>query len=215
MHPLLALAAVCLLTLVARAGLEEGVAAYQAGNLELAVREFRTAAEKGDSAAQYNLAMMYERGIGLPKDEKQALTWYLKSATLGNSNAQFNLGVLFENGHGTAVDFPQANLWYRKAAVQGDGLAMGNLGMLYLRGQGVKENKTAGLALLLLSASMDPSAENHAQQNIALTKGITPEITAAAQNLMAKIAKAKNSLAPLDEYLRSAASGPGTDAKGK
>ena len=200
MKPLLALAA--LLT-TAHAGLQEGVAAYQAGNLELAVKEFRTAAEKGDSDAQFNLAMMYERGIGLPKDPKQALTWYQKSATLGNSAAQFNLGVMFENGHGTPVDFAQAHHWYRKASVQGDGLAIGNLGMLYLRGQGVKEDKTAALALLMLSANMDTSPENRAQQNIALTQGLTPEITAAAQSLMAKLAKAKNSLDPLDEYLRS------------
>jgi len=34
----------------------------------------------------------------------------------------------------------------------------GNLGMLYLRGQGVKENTIAGLALLLVSATMDPAS---------------------------------------------------------
>ena len=47
--------------------------------------------------------------------------------------------------------------WYRRASVQGDALAIGNLGMLYLRGDGVKENKVAGVALLLLSASRDQS----------------------------------------------------------
>jgi hypothetical protein len=35
--------------------------------------------------------------------------------------------------------------------VQGDALAIGNLGVLYVRGQGVKENKVAGVALLLVS----------------------------------------------------------------
>lgn len=92
----------------ARAGLEEGVAAYQAGNLPLAVSEFRTAAEKGEADCQFNLALMYEQGIGMAKDEKQAVVWYRKSAEQGNSNAQFNLGVLYENGRGTAVDFAQA-----------------------------------------------------------------------------------------------------------
>jgi len=131
----------------ARAGLEEGVAAYEAGNLPLAVKEFRAAAETNDVNCQYNLALMYERGIGVAKDEKEARAWYRKAAEQGNSNAQFNLGVLYENGRGTAIDFAKANEWYRKASVQGDALAIGNLGMLYVRGDGVKENKVAGVNL--------------------------------------------------------------------
>ncbi len=189
----------------ARAGLEEGVAAYEAGNLQLAAREFRTAAEKGDADCQYNLALMHEHGIGLAKDEKQALDWYRKSAAQGNANAQFNLGVLYENGRGTAVDFPQAIQWYRKAAAQGDALAIGNLGMLYLRGDGVKVDKVAGLALLMRSAALDPSPANHAKQNIAKTRGLTAEMITAAQALVSEFAKSENLLVPLDQYFENAA----------
>src|SRR5690348_9903860 len=150
-----------LLNSPALAGLKEGVAAYEAGNLPLAYKEFRAAAEKGEADCQFNLALMYEKGIGVAKDEKEAVVWYRKSAEQGNSNAQFNLGVLYENGRGCAVDFAQANQWYRKASVQGDALAIGNLGMLYLRGDGGTTNKIAGLALLLQSATLDGSPENH------------------------------------------------------
>jgi len=66
-------AIVAVLSSPARAGLEEGVAAYQAGNVPLAVKEFRTAAEAGDADCQYNLALMYEQGIGVAKDEKEAV----------------------------------------------------------------------------------------------------------------------------------------------
>ncbi len=120
-------AAVFFLSNLSQAGLQEDVAAYEAGNVQLALKEFRTAAEKGESDSQYNLALMYERGIGVGKDEKEVLVWYRKSADLGNSNAQFNLGVMYENGHGCEVDFAQSHLWYPKAAVQGDPLAIGNL----------------------------------------------------------------------------------------
>ena len=58
------------------------------------------------------------------------------------------------------IDFEKANMWYRKTSVQGDALAIGNLGMLYVRGQGVKENKVAGVALLIWWATLDPSPEN-------------------------------------------------------
>ena len=196
------LAAFSLLSSPARAGMNEGVAAHQAGNLPLAFKEFRACAEKGDAGCQFNVGLMYEQGIGVTKDEKQAVVWYRKSADQGNSNAQFNLGVLYENGRGTAVDFAQANQWYRKASVQGDALAIGNLGMLYLRGDGVKADKTAGLALLLLSATLDGSPENQAKVNIAKTKGITPAMLAAAQELSDELAKSPNLLVPLDKYLK-------------
>ncbi len=196
-------AALLILNSPALAGLQEGVAAYEAGNVQLAFKEFHAAAEKGDSNSQYNLAMMYERGIGVGKDEKEALVWYRKSAELGNSNAQFNLGVMYENGRGCEVDFAQSHLWYRKASLQGDPLAIGNLGMLYLRGQGVKEDKVAAVALLLQSATMDSSPENNAKANIAQTKGLTPEIVAAAQKLVLEMSKAKDLLVPLDQYLKN------------
>ena len=192
-----------LLSMTALAGFEAGIAAYQANDLPLAYKEFLAAAKEGHADSQFNVALMYEKGIGVAKDEKDAVVWYGKSASQGNANAQFNLGVLFEHGRGTNVDFTKANEWYRKASVQGDALAIGNLGMLYVRGQGVKENKTAGVALLLVSATRDTSAQNHAKKNIAGTRGLSAEMIAAAQSLSSEMSSAKNLLVPLDQYLKN------------
>ncbi|MGB5202582.1 MAG: tetratricopeptide repeat protein [Eudoraea sp.] len=183
------------------ANFEAGIAAYQANNLPLAYTEFLTAAKDGHADSQFNVALMYEQGIGIAKNEKEAVVWYDKSASQGNSAAQFNLGVLYENGRGTAIDFAKANEFYRKASVQGDPLAIGNLGMLYVRGQGVNENKVAGVALLLVSATMDSSPQNHAKQNISATRGLTTEMIAEAQALAAEFSTVKNLLVPLDKYL--------------
>jgi TPR repeat protein len=185
---------------------EAGIAAYQANDLPLAYKEFLAAAKEGHADSQFNLALMYEKGIGTGKDEKESVVWYGKSAAQGNAAAQFNLGVLYENGRGTKVDFAKANQWYRKASVQGDPLAIGNLGMLYLRGQGVKENKVAGVALLLVSATADPSPENHAKRNLAATRGLTPEMIAAAQKLTGEMMGAKSLLVPFDQYLEKSES---------
>ena len=181
---------------------EAGIAAYQADDMPLAYKEFLAAAKEGDADSQFNLALMYEQGIGVGKDEKEAVVWYGKAASQGNASAQFNLGVLYENGRGTEIDFARANELYRKASVQGDALAIGNLGMLYVRGQGVKENKVAGVALLLVSATLDPSSENHAKQNLSGTRGLTTEMVVAAQALSQKFSSANNLLVPLDQYLK-------------
>jgi TPR repeat protein len=184
------------------ANFEAGVAAYQANDLPMAYKEFLVAAREGHADSQFNVALMYELGIGVSKDEKEAVVWYDKAAAQGNAAAQFNLGVLYENGRGTEIDYAKANAWYRKASVQGDALAIGNLGMLYVRGQGVKENKVEGLALLLVSATLDPSPENHAKRNITATRGLTTEMITAAQALSVELSSAKNLLVPLDQNLK-------------
>ena len=183
------------------ANFEFGIAAYKANDLPLAYKEFLEAAKEGHADSQFNVALMYEQGIGVGKDEKEAVLWYGKAASQGNAAAQFNLGVLYENGRGTKIDFAKANEWYRKASAQGDALAIGNLGMLYVRGQGVKENKVVGVALLLRSATLDSSPGNHAKQNLAATRGLTAEMIVAAQALSEEFTNAKNLLAPLDQAL--------------
>ncbi|MGB9494428.1 MAG: tetratricopeptide repeat protein [Azonexus sp.] len=187
---------------------EAGIAAYQANNLPLAYKEFLAAAKKGHAESQFNVALMYEKGIGVGKDEKEAVVWYGKAAAQGNAAAQYNLGVLYENGRGTATDFAKANEWYRKASAQGDALAIGNLGMLYVRGQGVKENKVAGAALLLVSAIKDPSPENNAKRNLAGTRGLSSKMATEIQALSSELSSAKNLLVPLDQYLKKTESDP-------
>lgn len=181
---------------------ESGLKAANVNNMQLAFKDFLAAAKVGHVYAQYNVGLMYEQGLGISKNDKEAFYWYNESAIQGNSAAQFNLGVCFENGIGTTVYFEKANEWYRKASVQGDGLAVGNLGMLYIRGQGVNENKVAGIALLLMSTTMDTSSENKARNNISTTSGLTAAMITKAQALSNEMSESKDILVPLDNYLK-------------
>jgi Sel1 repeat len=73
---------------------EEGLAAYQAASPDLskAAKLFRQAAARSHPGAQYYLAMIYERGAGVPKDLAVALDWYGQSATNGYAEAAVALG---------------------------------------------------------------------------------------------------------------------------
>ena len=183
---------------------ESGLKAADVNNMPLAFKDFLAGAKEGHIYAQYNVGLMYEQGLGINKNTKEAVYWYNESAIQGNSAAQFNLGVCYENGIGTTVDFKKANEWYRKASVQGDGMAVGNLGMLFIRGQGVKVNKVAGIALLLMSTTMDSSPENLAKNNISTTSGLTTAMVTEAQALSDEMSKSNNLLVPLDNYLNAA-----------
>jgi len=186
----------------AMAHFEAGVAALEADDLPLAYEEFLAAATAGHADSQFNVALMHEQGIGVEKDEEAAVAWYAEAASQGHAAAQYNLGVLYENGRGTEIDFARANEWYRKAAVQGDALAIGNLGMLYVRGEGVREDRIAGVALLIVSATLDPSPENHAKQNLASIRGLTAELVGEAQALAMELMGAEELLVPFDRYLK-------------
>lgn len=185
------------------ANFEVGIEAIGVNDMPAAFKAFLAGAKEGHADSQFNVGVMYEQGIGVAKDDKEAVYWYGKAADQGSSAAQYNLGVLYENGRGTAVNFAKANDLYRKASVQGDALAVGNLGMLYIRGDGVKVNKVAGVALLLQSAIMDPSPENLAKKNISATQGLTSQMITEARSLSEKLSSAGNMLDPLDQYLKN------------
>lgn len=96
--------------------LEDAVAAYRKGDLETAAQQFTALAEAGDTKAQFNLAVLYEKGEGVAQDSDKALAWYQKAAEAGNVNAQYNLGLAYETGEGAQQDYGKARAYYEKAA---------------------------------------------------------------------------------------------------
>ena len=124
----------------ATADFTAAVSAYKRGDYATALRELRPLAEQGDAEAQYNLGVMYERGEGVPQNDRQAVFWYRKAAEQGDAEAQYNLGVMYERGEGIPQNGRQAVFWYRKAAEQGDAEAQYNLGVMYERGEGIPQN---------------------------------------------------------------------------
>lgn len=61
------------------------------------VAQLQREAQKGDPDAQYNLAYLYENGLGVPKDEARALDLYQQAADQGHSAAQSNLNAMSES----------------------------------------------------------------------------------------------------------------------
>jgi TPR repeat protein len=115
----------------------EGLEAYQAGDYETALQEWRPLAEQGNVGAQFNLGIMYRNGNGVIQDNAEAANWYRLAAEQGNADAQYNLGVMYKNGRGVVQDYAAAVDWYRKAAEQGHARAQNNLGYIYENGNGV------------------------------------------------------------------------------
>jgi len=57
-----------------------------------AIEALKEKAEKGDAPAQFELAYRYGKGLGVNKDEKEAVIWFGKAADQGYALAEFALG---------------------------------------------------------------------------------------------------------------------------
>ena len=114
----------------ARAGWDEGVAAYNQGDYATALKEFCPLAAQGDADAQAKLGFIFHIGLGVQQDYAKAVKWYRKAAEQGNVNAQTSLGVMYLKGYGATQDFVQAHFWSNLAASQDNDAARKNLDVI-------------------------------------------------------------------------------------
>ena len=75
--------------------LSNGWKADDSVDFRAALLKWPPLAEQGNSAAQFNLGLMYEFGKGVLKNEKTAVKWYTLAAGQGYTSAQRNLGVMY------------------------------------------------------------------------------------------------------------------------
>jgi len=94
----------------------------------------RAAAMAGDRSAQYEIALRFGEGRGVPRSERQAAHWLELAAKQGLAPAQFRLGGYYEKGIGVKKDLAAARDLYLAAATKGNGKAMHNLAVLYADG---------------------------------------------------------------------------------
>ena len=149
----------CISLSEARAGYNEGVAAYERGDYATALREFLPLAQSGDTLVQSYLGLFYQHGLGVKADLATAIDWYGRAADGGDALAQRILGDLHIEGVGGPPDYAAAALWYEAAASGGNAEAQRKLGELYLNGRGVPRNrKTAAYWLNKARQLGDPEA---------------------------------------------------------
>jgi len=121
---------------------EEAIEFIKNGNPEPAVENWKKSYyELGSLGAAYNLAMCYDDGYGVEKDDKKAFELYLAVAKANprqvQKTAQFNVGNSYFMGRGVEKDIQQALYWYTKAADNGHEVAQFNLATMYAQGKHV------------------------------------------------------------------------------
>ncbi len=140
-----------------------GLSKLQAGNTEEAISLIRSAANKGQPAAQYRLAKLYEAGQGVTADAAMARQLTERAAINGNRIAMHDLALYYAEGRGdVAVNIKTAAQWFEKAAQRGVVDSQYNLGVLYESGQGLPKNLTEALVWYSIAAGQgDQFAKKH------------------------------------------------------
>lgn len=87
-------------------------------------------AEAGDANAQFDVAIHYQLGRGVPQDYDTAMKWCLRAAEQGHARAQFNIGSFHFHGLCVQADPKEAMRWYELAARNGDPELLYSIGHL-------------------------------------------------------------------------------------
>jgi TPR repeat protein len=110
-----------------------------------ALQWFQLAAEQGNAAGQYNMGCCFFWGVGVQKNEKEAVGWFLKAADQGFTVAEYAFGYYLLTDVSAESDARQGIPWLLKAAQKGLPEAMYLLGVLAETGDLIPRDENSAL----------------------------------------------------------------------
>jgi TPR repeat protein len=106
----------------------------------LAASWIKRSAEQGYAPGLHAYAWCLNHGIGVERNDEDAVYRYRQAAEQGYIYSQNNLAVAYDRGEGTERNPAEALRWFRLAANGGDVLAQLNLGRMYESGRGTAQD---------------------------------------------------------------------------
>lgn len=146
--------------------------AQEAGDFDLARLCFEQGARLDDVFCLSRLAYLYDVGIGVPIDKRQARRLYLRAWRLGCHVAGNNLAIL----HREAGNHAAMARWFRRAVERGDGGARVELAKCYLQGLGVEPSPTLALRHLRMAVAGEGLCENEREEALELLASLGPRL---------------------------------------
>lgn len=124
------------------AGYDDAINYFNSKNYKKSIREFKKFIEinpddlNKKSNAMFNLAVIYDYGLGTKEDKNKAIYWYKLASTNNHKIAQFNLAWMYYHGDKLEKNYFEAFKYYSLSAEQGYSKAQYNLGSLLFAGEG-------------------------------------------------------------------------------
>jgi TPR repeat protein len=148
--------------------MEQARQSHENGDINSAVRIYEQLYKQGDTAAAYELGMLYFQGKGVKQDLDKAFEYFRMSAEGGYEDSFAAYGGMYENGYGTKKDPVKAYDWFTKSAnsnssTKNDGKS--ELALQIIMGTVAKADVPKGIQIL-----KELAEENHAKSQYALFK---------------------------------------------
>jgi len=122
------------------------------------VIEIEGKAQQKDGESQWILADLYNKGLCVHKDEKEALKWIIESSDNGFAKAFYDRAIYHRDGIGAEKDLKLAFYWAKKSLVANDKMAYILLSAMYFKGIGTVINYKESLKLALKGAEIGDEA---------------------------------------------------------
>ena len=140
--------------------------AFQRGYYLTAFELALPRAQLGDPKAQTLIAELYDRGLGIPRDAKEAAAWYKIAAGNGDREAQFGYAVKLLEGRHVDADKAEAKRLLKLAADEGHATAAFNYAQLILDEQPTVTGVRTALPYLEQAAAAHVSDSYYALSQI-------------------------------------------------
>jgi hypothetical protein len=155
-------------------------------NIETGLFWYTQAANQGNIASQFDLAVIYQIGkYEVEKDIKKAVSWYEKAAEQNHIESQYFLSQIYSEGSGIPKNSKKAAYWCKRAAEQGYVPAQGKIGAFYYKGIGIPKNYIHAYSWFSLVAAQGD--ENAKKLIDYLEKQLSEKQIIQAQELAAEI----------------------------
>ncbi|MCP4182552.1 MAG: sel1 repeat family protein [Hyphomicrobiales bacterium] len=142
--------------------------AYQRGYYLTAFNHALPRAKLGDPAAQLLIGVLYEKGLGIKQNRKEAAHWYKFAAENGSKEAQFSYALKLLEGVHVTKDKKTARELLKKAADAGHSVAQFNYAQMI-----VDERPTSQGIKLALSYYEKAAASGVANAYLAIAQILT------------------------------------------
>jgi len=123
------------------------------------------AADRFVPDAEFNLAVMYEYGLGIPKNFDKATEYYRRAGEKSHLDAIYHLALMYADGRGHPQDFKKAASLLERAAYDNHAPATYFLGVFKFHGYGCMPNYDLALQWFERAAAIGDYRIQEAAEN--------------------------------------------------
>ncbi|HJU31762.1 MAG TPA: PDZ domain-containing protein [Hyphomicrobiaceae bacterium] len=116
------------------------------------LQTLRRFADEGNADAMFRLGRTYAAGLGVARNDTEAVAWYRKASAAGNASASTALAVALIDGRGAGKDPQEGVRLLRAAADKGNTDAMYRLGIVLSEGKVTAKDTAEALRLFTRGA---------------------------------------------------------------